>query len=151
MKVEREIEIDAPPERVYEVCMDPRRLEEWVTIHAGLEEAPEGDLVRGSRLTQCLKIAGRPFDVRWTVVEDDSPRRVVWEGDGPVRSRARVIYEFADNGNGGTRFSYTNEYTLPGGPLGKLGGRAVQPVSVRESERSLARLKRLVEGAANSR
>ena len=33
MKVERDIRIDAPPERVYEVVMDPRRLEDWVTIH----------------------------------------------------------------------------------------------------------------------
>ena len=37
MRVERSIEIDAPPERVYDVVMDPQRLEDWVTIHVGLE------------------------------------------------------------------------------------------------------------------
>jgi uncharacterized protein YndB with AHSA1/START domain len=94
MKVERTIEIAAPPERVYEVVMDPRHLEDWVTIHDDLEEAPDGRLEKGSELTQRLKLAGRKFHVRWKVVENDACRRVVWDGRGPVHSRARVVYEF---------------------------------------------------------
>ena len=42
MKVQRDIVIDAPPKRVYDVVMDPRRLEDWVTIHHHLEDAPPG-------------------------------------------------------------------------------------------------------------
>ena len=145
MKVEREIDIAAPPERVYEVVMDPSRLGDWVTIHHELKSAPPGELAKGSELSQCLKLAGQKFTVRWRVEEDDCPRRVVWEGHGPVGSTARVVYEFAPDGNGGTHFTYANEYTLPGGPLGRLGGRAVAPASRRESERSLEHLKRLVE------
>lgn len=71
MKVERTVEIAAPPERVYEVVMDPDRLEDWVTIHHHLEDAPDGQLKQGSKLTQCLKLAGKKFNVRWTVVEND--------------------------------------------------------------------------------
>ena len=41
MKVERDIRIDAPPKRVYDVVMDPQRLEDWVTIHDHLEDAPD--------------------------------------------------------------------------------------------------------------
>ena len=145
MKVEREIEIAAPPERVYEVVMDPRRLGDWVTIHAELKDAPSGELREGSELSQSLKLAGRKFTVRWRVVEDDCPTRVVWEGSGPVGSKAKVVYELAPDGDGGTRFTYANEYFLPGGALGRLGGRAVAPASRRESEKSLAKLKRLLE------
>lgn len=145
MKVEREVEIGASPERVYEVVMDPRRLEDWVTIHAELKEAPAGELAEGSELSQCLRLAGQKFTVRWRVVQDDCPRRVVWEGRGPVGSKARVVYELAPDGDGGTRFTYINEYSLPGGALGRLGGRAVAPASRRESERSLSKLKRLLE------
>lgn len=144
MKVERTIEIATPPDEVYEVCMDPDRLPDWVTIHVNVKDEPD-TLERGSTMTQCLKLAGKKFDVRWTVVEADRPHRVVWEGDGPVHSRARVVYEFEENGNGGTSFSYTNEYSLPGGMLGRIGARAVEPLSVRESERSLEKLKRLLE------
>jgi carbon monoxide dehydrogenase subunit G len=144
MKVERTTEIGAPPEEVYEVVMDPRRLEEWVTIHHHLEEAPEGELKEGSELTQCLKLAGRKFNVRWRVVEDDCPRRVVWEGKGPMRSKARVVYELEPNGNA-TRFSYTNQYDLPGGALGRLAGRSVSKITARETDATLERLKQLIE------
>ena len=145
MKVEREIEIAASPEAIYDVVMDPARLGEWVTIHAGLKDAPNAELRQGSHLTQCLKVAGQRFDVRWTVAEAKRPSRVVWEGKGPVRSRARTVYELHGNRNG-TRFSYLNEYTLPGGPLGRLGGRVTGPASAREAERTLRQLKALVEG-----
>jgi carbon monoxide dehydrogenase subunit G len=141
--VERTIQIAAPPEAIYDVVMDPKRLGDWVTIHHGLDKAPAGKLTKGSRLTQSLKLAGRRFRVNWTVVENE-PARVVWEGRGPVASRARVEYRFFPNGKG-TRFSYSNEYELPGGPLGKMAGRAVAKVTEKELEGSLRRLKSLLE------
>jgi len=144
MKVERSIDMAAAPEVVYEVIMDPRRLQDWVTIHSSLEDAPRGQLERGSRLTQRLELAGRPFTVRWTVVENDPARRVTWEGRGPMRSRAGVTYELEPLGEG-TRFAYTNEFSLPGGPLGMVAGPVVRHVTTGELDRSLARLKALVE------
>ena len=142
--MERSTEIAAPAERVYDLVMDPKRLEDWVTIHDHLEDAPDGSLREGSKLTQCLRLAGRRFRVRWTVVENDRCRRVVWEGRGPVRSRARVVYEF-EEGDGGTRFSYSNEYHLPGGPLANVAGPVMRRITARELDGSLARLKRLAE------
>ena len=144
MKVERTIEIAAPPHRVYDVVMDPSRLEDWVTIHHHLEDAPNGPLKKGSKLTQYLRLAGKRFKVRWTVVENDPCVRVVWEGRGPVASHARVVYELEGNGDG-TRFSYLNEYDLPGGPLGRFATRAVSRVTQKELDGSLQRLKSLVE------
>jgi carbon monoxide dehydrogenase subunit G len=144
VKIERSTEIQASPQEVYEVVMDPRRLEDWVTIHHHLEDAPEGGLAMGSELIQCLKLAGQKFKVHWRVVEDDCPRRVVWEGKGPVRSHARVVYELEPNGRG-TRFSYTNEYDLPGGPLGKLAGRSVSRVAAKETDATLQKLTQLME------
>lgn len=144
MKVEREVEIAATPKQVYDVVMDPRRLEDWVTVHQSLDEAPDGSLRKGSKLTQCLKLAGQRFHVRWTVVEDDPCKRVVWEGKGPVRSKASVTYEFEQNGEG-TRFSYANEYKLPGGPLGNMAGPVVRRVTAGEVDKTLDRLKKIVE------
>ena len=144
MRIARSTDIAAPPERVYEVVMDPRRLHEWVTIHDSLIDAPDGELRRGSELTQCLRLAHRRFKVRWTVVEDECPTRVVWEGRGPVHAHARVIYEI-EPGERGTRFSYINEYDLPGGPLGRLAGRTLSHVTEREVDATLERLKDLLE------
>ncbi len=144
MKLERTVKIKASPQEVYEVVMNPRCLEEWVTIHRSLEDAPEGQLRKGSTLTQCLKLAGKGFKVRWTVVENERAKRVVWEGKGPVRSKAKVIYEFGADGEA-TSFSYANEYDLPGGPLGRMAGPMVKRVTTNELERSLQKLKALVE------
>ena len=145
MKVERDIRIDAPPKRVYDVVMDPQRLEDWVTIHHHLESSPSRQLQKGDEVLQCMKLVGRKFKVRWTVVENRPCDHVVWEGKGPVFSHARVVYEFEPTDNGGTRFSYINEYDLPGGPLGKLAGGTVTRVTGKEVDGSLEKLKSLVE------
>jgi uncharacterized protein YndB with AHSA1/START domain len=148
-KLEREIQIDAPRERVYEVLTDPDCLGEWVTIQEELEEAPAGrDLETGDTLRQRMKVAGQRFKLSWTVVESERPSRVVWEGSGPVGSKARAVYELDENGDGGTCFSYMNEYDMPGGLAGKLAGRAIVKASGPEADRSLERLKKLVEDRA---
>jgi carbon monoxide dehydrogenase subunit G len=144
MKVEHNAVIDAAPDVLFDVVTDPTRLEDWVTIHDDLVEAPPGELQVGSELTQQLRLAGRCFTVHWTVVESDRPRRVVWKGRGPIHSQASVTYELEPNGDG-TRFSYTNDYHLPGGPIGKMAGPLVARVTKKELEASLERLRKLVE------
>jgi carbon monoxide dehydrogenase subunit G len=143
-KLKRDIEIKASPDEVWDVLMDPQHLGDWVTIQDGLEEAPRGDLEKGSTLVQRCKVAGQRFNLRWTVVEAEKPERAVWEGKGPLGTKATVIYELAQNG-GGTHFNYTNEYTLPGGFAGRLGGAAVMGASGHEANKTLKRLKKLVE------
>ena len=124
--------------------MDPRRLADWVSIHKRLEDAPRASSKKGSELTQKLRLAGKDFKVAWTVVEDDAAKRVVWEGKGPARSKAKVIYEFTPAGDG-TRFNYVNEYDLPGGALGRMAGPMVKRVTQGELEDSLANLQKLAE------
>jgi uncharacterized membrane protein len=144
VRVEHSARVAAPAKRLYDVVMDASRLEDWVTIHHHLEGSPPSPLKKGSRLTQCLKLAGKRFKVHWTVVENEPCRRVVWEGRGPVASRARVEYRFTPDGDG-TNFSYVNEYDLPGGALGRFAGKAVARVTQKELESTLRRLKTLVE------
>jgi carbon monoxide dehydrogenase subunit G len=144
MKVERTVEIAAGAREVYEVVMDPERLGDWVTIHDHLEDAPNAQLRRGSSLTQTLRLAGQRFKVRWTVVENEFCKRVVWEGRGPVGSHALVVYRFDENERG-TRFSYMNQYDLPGGVFGRMAGRAVSRVTEKELDGSLQKLKSLLE------
>lgn len=148
-RLERQIDIDAPRDRVYDILLDPDCLGEWVTIQEELEEAPENrDLKPGDTLRQRMKVAGQRFRLEWTVVESDRPSRVIWEGRGPMGSKAKAVYELAENGDGGTRFSYMNEYGLPGGFAGRLAARAVLKASGREADRTLERLKALVESRA---
>lgn len=139
------IEIAAPPARVWEIVMDPRRLADWVTIHRKLGDVP-ARLRQGSTFEQTLNLRGAHLHVTWTVVDLDEPRRAVWEGHGPAHSRASIVYQLHPDGKGGTRFEYTNEFKPPGGALGAVAGRVlVGGLSQREAQRSLQRLKQLIE------
>ena len=146
MKVERDITIDAPPEKVWKVLMDPQRLADWVSIHQKLKNAPSGQLQEDDELTQCLRLMHKNFDVKWKVRQADKPRKAVWEGRGPVRSKASVVYELKPDDNGGTRFHYMNEFKAPGGPFGTFfADRAFQGTSEREADKTLDNLKGLLE------
>jgi uncharacterized protein YndB with AHSA1/START domain len=145
-EVTTEIDIAATRERVWDLVMDPHRLEEWVTTHSSLGEGAPESLSEGDSFEQELKLSGAKFTVRWTVEECDAPRSVRWAGEGPGGSRASVRYTLEPLDDGETRFGYHNDFELPGGALGRLAGRAVgDRVTRRESERSLENLKRLLE------
>jgi uncharacterized protein YndB with AHSA1/START domain len=147
-KITASIEIDAPPERVWEVVMDAARLGDWVTIHRDVEDASDSPLKEGSKMKQKLHVRGMTFHVRWEVAEAERPSLAVWEGKGPARSKAHIAYRLAGNGDGGTRFDYENEFKAPLGPLGNMASRAlVGGVPQREANATLANLKRLMENS----
>ncbi len=123
-EVRAETELLASPDEVWEIVMDPRRLGEWVTTHDGLEGDVPDLLEQGSKFKQRLKIGGPTFTATWHVVECDPPHHVRWEGEGPGGSSAHVEYKLEAIAEK-TRFTYANRFELPGGPLGRLAGRAV--------------------------
>ena len=145
-RVTASIEIEASPERVWKLVMDPDRLDEWVSIHRGLGDVSDRPLKDGSTLEQTLCLRGVNFHVRWKVAKATAPKLAVWEGKGPARSRTRTEYRLAENGNGGTRFDYETEFKPPLGPLGAAAGRALMGgVPKREATRTLEQLKALAE------
>ena len=144
-KLEREIHIDATAEAVYDTLTDPDCLGEWVTVQDELEEAPDGNVEVGDTLVQRMKVAGKKFRIKWHVDEAERPSRIVWTGKGPMGTKAKATYEIHTNGGDGCTFVYVNEYDLPGGPVGKLAGSAIVGASGSEADRSLERLKKLIE------
>ncbi len=137
--------INASPERVWAVVMDPRRLSEWVTIHCEVTGVSGGGPRVGFRMTQTIHLRGAKFNVRWELEACEPARRAVWDGQGPARARAWIEYRLLPE-DGATRFHYSNEFRAPLGPLGALAGRAlVGGISEREANRSLKALKLLLE------
>jgi uncharacterized membrane protein len=140
------IEIDAPPERVYDMVLDPSQLDEWVTIHRRVNRADDGRPREGFEMEQTLCVRGANFKVRWTLTEADRPDRVTWEGRGPAHSYARTSYRLAARDGDRTRFDYENEFKAPGGIVGAAASRALMGgVPQREANRSLQRMKALIE------
>ena len=147
-KVETTIEIDAPPHEVWELVMDPQRLEQWVSIHKELVSASDGPPAEGMEMEQKMVIRGASFKVSWTLAECREGELAVWEGKGPAGSKARTAYSLTPlDGGKRTRFDYENEFFTPMGALGKIAGRAVVgDVPEREAHRTLENLKQLLEG-----
>lgn len=146
-QVTASIHIDAPPERVWAVVMDPSCLGTWVTIHRSLLHADSGVPKVGFEMSQRIHLRGVTIEVHWSLVECESCRRAVWEGKGPARSRARTEYLLSPAEHGGTKFDYRNEFRAPLGPLGAVVSRAlVGGIPQREANRSLDRLKGQIEG-----
>lgn len=139
------IHIDAPPEAVWKVAMDPARLGEWVTIHRRLGPHSSGAPRKGYEMEQTLCLRGVNFSVHWQLVAAEEPRHAAWHGRGPARSHAETEYRLTAVA-GGTRFDYRNEFNAPFGPLGAVASRAlVGGLPAREAHATLQRLKQVVE------
>lgn len=142
--VEASVELPAPPDEVWPVVLDPSRLHEWVTIHRSLTSADPGPPRAGFRMAQQLAIRGVPVSVSWVLTECEAPFFARWKGRGPAGARARIEYRLEPSGVG-TRFVYTNEFTPPMGPLGRIAATAlVGDTPDREAHASLERLRNLI-------
>ena len=142
--------IAAPPQRVWEIVMDPERLGEWVTIHRSIRSVSPGPPHEGSRMEQVLHLRGADLRVRWLLVECVPPSLARWEGYGPARSQALIEYRLLAVAEG-TRFDYTNEFLPPFGAVGAFASRTVMGhTPQREADRSLAALRALVESSPPS-
>ncbi|HZO36193.1 MAG TPA: SRPBCC family protein [Solirubrobacteraceae bacterium] len=135
------IDIAVPPRAVWDVVMNPVRLEEWVTIHRRLERHT------ATSMEQVLCLRGFTFHVTWALDASERPHHATWKGKGPGHSKATIEYGLTEI-DGGTRFDYRNEFKAPFGPLGAVAGKAiVGGLSQRETDASLLRLKALCERA----
>jgi len=143
--VSASIDIAVPPEQVWEMVMDPGRLDEWVTLHRKLLYADRGPPRVGYKMDQQLHLRGVNLEVHWQLVDCSPGERAVWQGRGPARSRAQTQY-LLHAVDGGTRFDYRNEFRAPLGPVGALVSRAlIGGMPVREAKRTLERLRAQLE------
>lgn len=147
--VDVSIDIAASPAEVWAVALDPERLTDWVTIHRSLGAHSPGAARVGYEMTQTLTLRGAPFKVHWRLATCEAPHLADWHGAGPAGSTAETSYRL-DELDGGTRFTYHNEFHPPFGVLGRVAQRAVAGNIPRvEAVKSLQRLKALCEGTGD--
>lgn len=141
--VTAEIQIDAPPEQVWKVALDPQRLGDWVTIHRKLNECDDGPPRLGFTMVQTMELRGAPLKVRWELVACDEPHLATWSGRGPAGSRAETVYRLEAK-DGGTLFHYRNEFFPPMGIIGRVAQRAIAgDLPESEALESLKQLQRI--------
>ena len=92
MKSRATIDIDAPPEKVCDIMLDPDRLHEWVTDPPQGQPRGSGEPREGFEMDQTLCLRRANFKVHWTLTDAERPQRATWEGRGPAGSYARTSY-----------------------------------------------------------
>ena len=75
MRVEESIEIDRPPEKVFDYVAKPENLPEWSGIVLEVHKETQGELREGERFTTVAKFLGRRFETPMEVTAHEPPRR----------------------------------------------------------------------------
>ncbi len=82
------IEIDRSPEDVFGSIERPGTPREWQPAIVSARREPAGPTRVGTRNIETRKIPGGPREFVSEIVEHDPPRRIVFQGIGPIRRAA---------------------------------------------------------------
>ncbi len=145
-RIERSIEVNRPPEQVFDLLTDLNRLPDWATIVVETHDVPEQPIRNGTAFGQTIRMAGRNLECDWHVAELERPRHVAYQatapGGGQLAMRQTVVPV-----HGASRVELELDYELPGGWLGAAIDRVyLERRNEREAEHSLHNLKDLLEG-----
>src|SRR5262249_1194521 len=136
--LEKKVDIDAPPERVWQVMIDVERWREWTASITSIEKLDPGSLAIGSR-ARVLQPRLRP--AVWTVTQLEPGRNFTWTSGIPG---VRVIGGHAvERAGQGSRVTLSVEFK---GLFGWLVARAMSKLNDEYVAMEAAGLKRRCEG-----
>ncbi|HEX6231231.1 MAG TPA: SRPBCC family protein [Actinomycetota bacterium] len=118
-----EVEIDAPPEAVWEVVSDPRNLPHWDRHIVGVRGVPATGLAEGLRYVTDMRFMALHARVRAQVLEWDPPTRSTIRLSGILNATVTSTVEAL--GDGRSRLEHVVEYRFRGGPLGDLAAKSL--------------------------
>ena len=140
MHFSHDIEIDAPPSRVWPIMSGVERWHEWTASIRGIKRWGEGPLAVGQR---ALVRQPRFPPAVWTVTAVEPGRSFTWESVGPgIHVTGRHSIEPTDRG---CRVTLSLSYH---GLFGKLMGRLTSGITNRYIAMEAAGLKRRSESGS---
>lgn len=148
-RIQHEVHIQAPPERVWQLVIDPQRIPEHNTTVVEVHDAT-GPLDHvGARYRSVSKVYGRRIEGPWEVTEVEPGRRLVVRGTAAGGGEVTVVTTL-EPADGGTRTAVEIDYTLPAGFLGEVANRLFVERSLeREVRHSADNFKALAEAEAD--
>lgn len=120
------VEVDAPPERVWEVISDPRNLPHWDRHVVRVKDVPATGLREGARYATEMRFMAVRTKVHARVLEWEPPRRVAIRLSGVLD--ATVTSTVEPLGGERSRLEHVVDYRFRGGPLGDLAARSLRLV-----------------------
>jgi carbon monoxide dehydrogenase subunit G len=140
--VQRNIQINAPPQETMALLSDASRWPDW---YPGMTEINVVDPFpeQGGKVSFKVKSAGVSMPITETVLDYQPGKLQLFQMEGMLSGRAR--WEVAPEGDG-TRLTTTFDYALPGGAIGKLADAViVKRLNGKSLEEGLNNFKALAE------
>ena len=140
-KVEKTIRISAPVEKIFSYISDPTNLPEfWPSL---VETSDVKTLPNGGHSNRWVyKMVGIRFEGTSETAEQVPNQRIVDETKGGVKSTQTWTFQ---SEAGGTRVTFTVEYTVPIPVLGKLAEATIVRMNDHEGDIVVANLKARME------
>ena len=142
MRIEESVEINRPPQEVFDYVANPENLPEWSSIVQEVHKEAQGQPREGDRYTTVAKFLGRRFETPTQVTSHEPPRRHSDKSTGgPFEQEYTFLLKEA--AGGGTRLTQVAEGE-PGGFF-RLVGPLLEMAGRRQFRTDLANLKDLLE------
>jgi uncharacterized membrane protein len=144
--ITREVEIAAPVGAVWALLEDVRRLPEFSTSTLEVDDAPDRITAVGQTYTQVGKLLGRRYRSQWRITALVPEQQIRSEGSVGLGVSYCLTQNIQPVGDDRTRLQIVIDYTLPGGPLGRLASKAgVESRAGSEAQAVLDGVRRVVE------
>ncbi len=118
------VEVDASPERVWDVVADPRHLPRWERHILSIENMPSEGLSKGASYTVVMRFVAIRARVRAEVLEWSPPGYACVRLSGLLDATIRTTV--SPIGRSRSRLEHDVEYSFKGGALGDLAARSLQ-------------------------
>ena len=144
MYVTMSVDIDAPPERVWEFLVEPEKARAWFHALEVYEWTSERSGV-GSTFHWFERSGGREYDIDFKTTEWEPPHVfgfTMVSGDFFKSYDERWEIEATEDGS---RFTFNDRIEFPYGPLGSIIGWFAARQAQETGTQALAELKRLAE------
>jgi carbon monoxide dehydrogenase subunit G len=134
-------EIAATPDEVWAVISDPRRNEDWNTMHTSWKDEPPTGLTQGAQFTEVLTIMGMANTITFTTDAYDAPTSLTISGVGMAGAKVSMTLSVEPSGKGSLT-TLDSEFVsqMMVGAIGK----AIERASKQELAASLDKLSALV-------
>lgn len=124
--VEFDVVVDAPPEAVWKVISDPRRLPYWDRHIVRVEGVPAEGLREGMRYTTEMRLMLLRSTIDGEVLEWDPPHRAKIRLVGLLDATVTSTIETLSGGR--SLLEHVIDYRFRGGPFGEIAARSLARV-----------------------
>lgn len=98
VEIVRQLDFDAPPDRIGDVLADLERWPQWFALHKGWAGPVPTEVAVGSKFKHKVRFLGVPGEIEWTVAELNVPWRFRLTGKGTSRTGAEIDFTVSTAG-----------------------------------------------------